>query len=127
MCLSLANEKVKSEIAQNDIVVYKYLYKRGDHYLTPFQYFTMKLGKLYKSRLSKCYDDVTIGLHSFVNLNECIEKAKTNLDEISTTAICEFIIPKGARYYTGKFGWVGHKSDSIASTRIIFNKELITL
>jgi hypothetical protein len=118
MCLSLESKNVKSEIAEKDIIVYKYLYKRIDNkYVTPFQYFPMKIGKMYKSRLRKIFNSVENGLHSFVNVKDCRSKAIEDNAGIGNTLICQFTIPKGARIYRGHYGFHGNKVPSIASSR----------
>lgn len=129
MCLTLVTGNEKRKKAESDIIVYKYLYRRTTSGLifTPYRYFKMREGELYKSILTKNFNTIESGLHSFVNLSDC-KSVGVRDSIIYEVLICEFIIPKGAYYYEGNFIYIvsgkQHKLSSIASSRIIFNKIL---
>lgn len=73
--------------------------------VTPYQCFVVEIGKTYKSNLENIFDEVKIGIHSFVTVKGAIE------DDIDSI-IVKCIIPKGSKYYLGDFNGI---KDSIAS------------
>lgn len=87
-------------------------------YKTPYQEVRVQIGKTYTSRLRVDHDfnqpgyaEVNIGLHSFANVKDCINRA-----EMSDTSIIKCIIPKGSKYYEGKF----NTEQSYASNKITY-------
>jgi hypothetical protein len=198
MCLRLKNESVQSQIAENDIVVYKFLngkklnhkfhgkeftgviksftvngkisigstiffctdeihldglyteYRLGYKYswvidqnvksikvdgveiikdgcildndevlviLTPLRKAEIKIGETYKSKLIKNDSLIEEGIHSFESFEDA--KRLASLDENRFVAKC--IIPKGSKYYIGKYGngYVSYASDTLKYVEIL--------
>lgn len=83
--------------------------------VTPYRNFPIKIGKTYNSELIK-RDDGLIhkGLHSFKNSND----AKFYISGIYVKCI----IPKGSKYYEGKFAdYNSYASDKLTYVKIIGN------
>lgn len=81
--------------------------------LTPFQEVEVEIGKTYFSELFPNLYNPTIldiGLHSIVDLDDCIKDAKTEND----TIVVKCIIPKGSEYYEGRWSdYKGYASNCI--------------
>ena len=109
MCLDVTS---KRKFAIKDIVVYKRLKLfdtiNGKKYETPYKNCSVEIGKTYKSKLIKdCDNQVRVGLHSYVNLNDAIRHNE------SVAVKC--IIPKFSWYYEGLFDC---GTESYASTKL---------
>lgn len=119
MCLilSVKNKFGKPLIATEDICCYKFVDVLHDGSLrTPYQLVPVKIGSTYESDFSFDEDgDIEKGLHSLVSLKAAIKEA----NEICDSAICRCVIPKGSRYYKGKFG-LYHSRLSFASDRLTY-------
>ncbi len=81
--------------------------------VTPYRKFPIKIGKTYNSELIKKDEYVYEGLHSYKNLND----AKKHHIGIYV----ECIIPKGSKYYEGKFDIdnAAYASDKLTYVKII--------
>lgn len=124
MCLNTGFFSRK-HTAKTDIVVYKYLIQpysgSTEYFLTPYQFSVVHLGNTYESRLRRdILFQVDYGLHSFVNYDECLDEAGSfwNFRASECLAIVKCVIPKGSRFYIGKYG----STDSIASDKLIYEK-----
>lgn len=118
MCLENLSEVKKAE---KDICCYKVI---EDHRnLTKSQYqgklitiyrcFEIEIGKTYTSRFSYNSDgDVEKGLHSYCSYEQAVDYA--NKWGWDATRIVKCVIPKGSKYYRGKF----NSRSSYASTRL---------
>lgn len=145
MCLVITKFN-KLKVAQEDIKCYKILYKsiiHPDLLAAQFQNFNYELGKTYSTNMSVSYDcsayglsffrytfyklfnnfldvkGVNQGFHSYVKLKNAINERNANLN-YKSLIIVECIIPKGAKYYKGKYlCYDGYVSDSIKINKII--------
>lgn len=124
MCLELPKDQRYSEpqIATKDIVVYKIVIDNREKQLafypkglvTPYQYKTINIGSKYRSTFTFDYrGDIEKGLHSFANL----KTAKNSIKGSYHRLICKCVIPKGSKYYKGKF-FYGRMVGSYASSRL---------
>ena len=77
---------------------------------TPYRWFPIEIGKTYDSELIKMDEDIYEGLHSYKNS----EDAKKSYNGIYV----ECIIPKGSKYYEGKFV----DDDAYASDKLTYVK-----
>ena len=79
---------------------------------TPYRYFPIEVGKTYNSELAKYDKSIHEGLHSFKNLHDV---------KNDYSGICaECIIPKGSKYYEGKFSnYDSYASDKLTYVKII--------
>jgi len=114
MCLTIEKYAFK-RLALTNVVVYKHLKKGADlnDLFTPYRYSTVCIGETYKSdlfRRSSCRNYVDFGLHSFKTLDEAIADGIYEGSDV----VVKCIIPRGSRYYVGKF----FSKTSLASTRI---------
>jgi hypothetical protein len=83
---------------------------------TPFRNVEIEIGKIYKSKLIKYNSLIEEGIHSFENLEDT--KLIASLDEDLFVVKC--IIPKGSKYYIGKFdGYVSYASDTLKYVEIL--------
>ena len=80
--------------------------------VTPYRYFPIEVGKTYESELIQKDEYIHEGLHSFKNLDD----AKESYVKI----YAECIIPKGSKYYEGKF----IDDDAYASDKLTYVKIL---
>ena len=82
---------------------------------TLYRNFPIEIGKTYHSKLTKKNKYIHQGLHSFKNLDDA--------KNFSVVKICaECIIPKGSKYYEGKFSdWDAYASDKLTYVKIIEN------
>ena len=111
MCLEILKPKnpdkiSEPKIAKKDIVCYKVfkLFSEG-RIESPYQGVDYELKKKKKSMLV-CYmnpvtQSVNIGIHSFIHLDDAIDES--NDWSTHRMVVVKCIIPKGAKYYTGKF------------------------
>jgi hypothetical protein len=124
MCLT--TYQFEPSIANEDIVCYKRLTRDGDKFITPYRHTKVEIGKTYGSKLK--FDElsrtVDKGLHSYAVINS-IDKDIYLCDIVNKKyAVAECIIPKGSKYFAGKFGFEpSFASDKIIYDRIIPNKE----
>lgn len=82
---------------------------------TPYQEFPVEIGKTYLSDLTKKYDEIYKGLHSFKSLD--FIKRFVNVE-----VVVKCIIPKGSTYYKGEFGnCVSYASDTLTYVEEIFD------
>ena len=85
--------------------------------VTPYRDFLVEIGKTYNSELIKKDEYVHEGLHSFKNLDDA-KKHHTGI-------YVECIIPKGSKYYEGKFDIDdAYASDKLTYVKIIGNCSL---
>lgn len=146
MCLVITKFN-KLKVAQEDIKCYKILYKSHtipNLLIAQYQTFGYRLGETYHTNMSVSYDCSTYGLsffrhmfydlfnsfldvkgvnqgfHSYVKLKNAIEERNSNAPFKEDMVICECIIPKGTKYYKGKYlCYNGYVSDSIKINQII--------
>lgn len=145
MCLIITKFN-KLEVAQEDIKCYKILFNfsRFNILAAPYRDFNYKLGETYHTDISVSYDYCTSGLslftqmfydffnsfldvkgvnqgfHSFVKLKNAIRERNSDID-YKSLVVCECIIPKGAKYYKGKYlHYDGYVSDNIKINKIIY-------
>lgn len=145
MCLVITKFN-KLEVAQEDIKCYKILFNfsKLDLLAAPYQNFNYKLGETYNTDISVSHNCCTYGLsffryifynffndlldvkgvyrgfHSYVNLKNAINERNADVD-YKRLVICECIIPKGSKYYKGKYlHHDGYASDSIKINKIIY-------
>lgn len=82
--------------------------------VTPYRDFIVEIGKTYNSEFVKYDESIHEGLHSYKNL----EDAKNNYNGIYV----ECIIPKGSKYYEGKFiDYDAYASDKLTYVKFIEN------
>jgi len=114
MCLKILKPKnpdkiSESKIAKKDIVCYKilktYRYENVDILVSPYREALYYLETIMESKLFCCMANegqlVTEGLHTYIRYQD----AKEDVDRLHTLKwiIVKCIIPKEAKYYTGKF------------------------
>jgi len=80
-------------------------------YETPYKHFSITIGNTYTSELEDEQEEINVGLHSFITL----EDAKNDSSE-STDVFCKCIIPKDSEYYEGTFG----DAKSYASNKLTY-------
>lgn len=109
MCLSVS-KTAKARTAKEEIVCYKPLDRIDNKFFSGYRKFEYDLHILYKlGKLMKNQNGgVDEGFHSYKNLEDCFA------DQY------ECIIPKGSKYFTGKFG----DRESYASDQIIIDKRI---
>lgn len=125
MCLKLSYKQRKARIplvANEDIVVYKILkYNRNipNVLMTPYRDYVITVGSVYSSIFSFDEDgDVERGLHSFKSLKTAIRESFGYY--AFPRVVCKCTIPKGSKYYQGKF----ENSVSFASDTLVYNEIL---
>ena len=125
MCLYIGNYDV-SVIADEDITVYKILRKTyaNGHYLSPYQNFGYELGKENQSKLVRIeYESgktvIEEGLHTFVRRDEAQCNITLSGRHSEEYVIVECIIPKGSRYYVGKWGFFNFESIASDTLRTV--------
>lgn len=126
MCLNNVIEE--QVVASEDIVVYKVVYQRAYHdetFYAPYRdYFSYSLGEVMTSKLTKDWDSVHEGFHSFANYLD----AKKLVDGFNTHKIARryyvmnAYIPKGSEYYVGTF----NAAVSYASNKLMIVRPLTT-
>jgi len=117
MCLENLTTK-EPLIAKKDIVVYKYIIKVNQAYLTYYRHKIIKIGKTYRSKLIKIQllftkGLINEGLHSMKYKKDACYMAK---DKLVTLVKC--VIPKGSKYYEGSFNFRGESYKSLASNKL---------
>lgn len=127
MCLENISEL---KIAKSDLIRYKVVIPCNDYFKTPYARMDIRLNTLYKSRLivSLEYNKniVNEGIHTFKTLKEA--KAELNTWSYPVDTILKCIIPKGSKYYDGKFR-LNYKGDTVSSTasdKIIYKEVIYT-
>ena len=128
--------KIVSLVAKQSILVYKVLESDGKHYETPYEcmpinfddeygmffYKTTKFrveSALFGLGVGSCIGyEVTRGIHSYTTLDDakdCVE----NLNKCfhSNASLHYAIIPKGSRFYIGKYG------DIASSNLVVFKNK----
>lgn len=121
MCLYI-EENQQPEIAIEDITCYKVILENFDRYCintnklyTYYQKAKIIIGGTYKSKFTiNSLGEIERGLHSFTTL-EIAEKFISVRLLICKSHIVKCIIPKGSKYYLGRF-YVDN--DSYASNRL---------
>lgn len=115
----------RKQTAKEDIVVYKRLcefggLKNSKMYETPYREFKVKLGETYTSGLKRrsifYFKICNIGLHSYENVTDAFDNQYHYWE-----VIVKCIIPKGSKYYKGKF----LHYNGFASDKLIYTKEII--
>lgn len=96
MCLKNISEK---KIAENDIIVYKFIINENNNFFTPYYDANIKIGKTYRSKIKfNYYNHITVGLHSFKNYNDALFASNYHSTLIPLTnnsnKIVKCIIPK---------------------------------
>lgn len=132
MCLEVSRLAIK-RVALKDITVYKcissYVNDNGDKiYITPYRKSEIKLYTEYTSEFNKTGNQIEEALHSLGDIRGCFDLCIDRYLYLwgytksfaLTHHIVECVIPKGSRYYKGKFdGKV-----SYASNKLIYKKIL---
>ena len=126
MCLELKSKLTRVQTAKRDITVYKVLRKSPTgNMVTPYKEMLIKLGGTYISRLKRENDGsemiITRGLHSFATLKEAREEFYSWGGDDHIVVKC--IIPKGAKYYRGLFGWT-KRWKCLSSNKIVYINEI---
>ena len=123
MCLYVAKNDSEVQIASKDIPVIKWLkrYSDGSLHSPCYPETFWNKGKLRRAKMKKLelsYTDIVEeGLHSFP-LNANREVAKPGPFEGSV--LCRMVIPRGAKYYTGKcFGEPSYASNQLRFVEIM--------
>ena len=106
----LANDKEYKyvrffSIAVASIKIGDVLFQNKDYIQTPYKIYPIKFDTLYETKLEKHESSINYGFHSFASL-AAAKHDSGGLYEPYIFAKC--IIPKGAKYYEGKF--IGEKS-----------------
>lgn len=129
MCLDI-NKFSRAKIAKEDITCYKWVFvhvlsaskkEKIYDYVTPFFYSHIKIGETYNSILEvrNKYNplyrtEIHSGLHSYADFHTPMSK------KWGYSVIIKCIIPKGSKYYVGKFdGDKGYASDSLKYVKIL--------
>jgi hypothetical protein len=101
MCLVIAGGTNLQE-AKEDIIIYKILMMHNESYYTPFRKQYVNLGHKQVSPLVCHTNSVSLGIHTFANLEEAKYES---LDPwyLYDYVIVKGIIPKGSHYYEGYF------------------------
>lgn len=132
MCLKVDKEKSKIETTQEDIVVYKVLFKKNDNTaISPYRGFSYELGKEYKTTAAiKMYPsynasvplmyEVYEGFHSFLTLEDASNERKICSYSHISACCYKCIIPKGTKVIYGEF----YTYDAIVSEAIKVIEEL---
>ncbi len=112
MCFYIDKEICpKALIAEKDIRVYKQMAfnKHANLLISPIQEFEYKPNRIYKTSLIKEVVFIHQGFHAFRNLIRCSSWTLS-----MAIVLCEFIIPKGSKYYfndkeivSNKIYWTG--------------------
>lgn len=121
MCLELKNSRIKAKIATKDIVCYKGLIKKDNIYYTPYQNCIIEIGNTYKSNIIKEGNEINIGLHSFVTIEDLKPWSVRGMGTWGKLmGYIKCIIPKGSKYYIGIFGkYNSYVSDTLQYIEII--------
>lgn len=121
MCL-IANSNIPY-VAEQDIICYKLYILFNDKYVSPFQKCDMpNINELVTTELQKPGElFIEKGFHSFAYLEDA-ENINEWLESIyHKSCIAKCIIPKGSRFYAGKFDYAEYSycSESIKIEKII--------
>ena len=100
----------KKKTAKEDIICYKYVlsppcygnYKPPSDFKTPFRDAVVKEGETYKSKLSRIWNVVGEGLHTFKKPIPTGLMWEIFMYTCEDFYLATCIIPKGAKYYKGK-------------------------
>lgn len=134
-------DRFKVRVAEEDIIAYKILVSNGPHDkrpVTPYRNSEVRIGVPMKSKLRMNYftGNVSKGYHAFQKEIDAIIEAEYlaqkfrnewysftyysawDNDFYNPFRIYKAIIPKGAKYYTGR--WLNDGSRTIASDTMIF-------
>lgn len=126
MCLTIKSDYGKHDVAESDIIVYKLVEsfknepnKKG--YYTPFRGFEVTIGESYSSELDVIDNKVGVGLHSFGDLNSCIQLARLYAEPSNPQHIVKCVIPVGSKYYKGCFDYFNncYASDHIKYIEVV--------
>lgn len=122
MCLT-AKWYSRPKTAKEDIICYKYLEESyfKESLVTPYMNWPIVIGETYTATFGITkkgfFGKVVInaGLHSFVNLKDVKDEGSYG------SILVKCIIPKGAKYYFGKFKYVldTYASDKLTYVEII--------
>lgn len=129
MCL-IVRKDATALIAEEDIICYKILEKKDeDEYITPYRYVAVDMG----SKILEAEGEVNIEsckkvgrieggvIHTFAFLEEACCEVLASECTVNIWKVFKCIIPKGTKYYEGKFG----PTLSYGSTCIKFIEECI--
>lgn len=123
MCLRIASNAVE-KVAEADIICYKVLKSwrvwKFEFLTSPFRGKWYRLGRTYTAKLQRSMDifqkhEVNNGLHSFG------EAYAASIPLGKSEGVYTAIIPKGSKYYTGRFGGCV----SYASNALIVTEEVV--
>lgn len=133
MCLVVSKLAYK-RVALKDITVYKQISSFEDednvYYVTPYRHAEINIGETYDSDITKYGRNVERGLHSFVNITDCFDNSRwvdksfysssqRKVIEVKPVLV-ECVIPRGSRYYKGKFdGRESYTSNKLRYVRIL--------
>jgi hypothetical protein len=126
MCFYISKKNPEPIVAQEKIIVYKYLSHKSGKLISPIHYdFYWKPNKLYTTELSIVENGIYEGFHAYTDEVNC----KLNKDYY--TKVCKMVIPKGATYYINvdnkqivsnqmilKFPWYGRIANFFNSINI---------
>ena len=128
MCLESKQKKSKTSLRR--IGIYKVLIKLKDEnrYYTPYQYFPVKLDRLYKNQENAREDIMTIKegvdiyggfYHAYLNYKEAVYTAEAlkSFNHLRHLVVVKGYIPMFTKYYKGKHG-------DIAAKKIKYKKEI---
>ncbi len=111
MCLNLLVDKRKY-VAEEDITVYKHLLATNEEFfLTPYRKERVLVPSTVTSFLDTptVHDEIGKAIHSFVYADDAAHDMEEEVGyyagfhEFSASVVVECVIPKGAKYYVGRF------------------------
>lgn len=138
MCL-LVREKSKPKTAKRDITCYKILTRPnfGDTYYSLYRDYKYDLKGINKSKIQEEPESVGIieyrsiysfsvyiGLHTFNSLNRAIMYKDIYVDPAKHTSVFKCIIPKGAKYWTGRLN-LYNTYKSRCSDKLIIKEKIV--
>jgi len=120
MCL--LSTSIKPKKAKEDIVCYKFFFKRNGRLISPWTHFEWRTNVTYTARKAKPMypNEIKDGyFHSFTT-NEIADEMADHYSGIRHCYVYECVIPKGTYYYTGEHrGLSGY-----ASKKLIIKKNV---
>ena len=115
MCFQIDRACCKErQIADKDIICYKFLKKYMDGLSGPYYHFIYELGKEYslperfQLKGKGGYNRINVGFHSFIDESEIKNKTKKEYNLGDDVAV-RCIIPKGSYYWYNNYEFVANK------------------
>ena len=99
MCL--ITRLTKPFVAKNDIVCYKYLYKKNDRYETPYQNVSVKLGEEMVANSNESYDGDYNNFKKYGINGGFIHATLGRKNTVDGNIVVKAIIPAGTEFYVG--------------------------